>query len=539
MTFSALIDWLDDRLNPIVVKELRQAVKSRLVVAILMLFLGIQLFLLGVFLVNREARGEMAVVWTAGAEAFLIQQIILLWTIAIIVPAYAAVRMGAERSDHNVDLMFSSTLSPGSIVWGKFFATLLLGMLVFSACAPFMTFTYLLRGIDIPTILTTLAMDLLAMLFSTISALLLASLPGTRVLKFVYCFIGFLFLVWLTFMLSFASFALVEDASGLEATIEYWPVTACFVAGLFAVMGLFYSYAVAVISPPTSNRMFPVRLFLAGLVVVTLTAVAVSSFFVVPDIRFAPVIMFLFLITPVLFFQLWISICEREHLGPRVLRAIPRSALLRPFAFLLFTGSAGGVLFSALAIGASLGFCALLLRASPSSASPMSNRTEEMAWLALLVHGLLALYVYCYGQSAVLIRHYLLGNHIRPGFTWVIAALLIGLGTTLPPMVAYFAYNDQMRYNNDIGWWYVPNPFIGYLELFTDGRRSGYRYADFDTICVWFLATWASLVTLLSMPWVAEQIRAFHPPRSKPETGNEELAAAILLDREPDMGVRA
>ena len=59
MTFPALIDWLDDRLNPIVVKELRQAVKSRLVVAILMLFLGIQLFLLFVFLLTRGARGEM------------------------------------------------------------------------------------------------------------------------------------------------------------------------------------------------------------------------------------------------------------------------------------------------------------------------------------------------------------------------------------------------------------------------------------------------------------------------------------------------
>jgi hypothetical protein len=402
-----------------------------------------------------------------------------------------------------------------------------------------MTFTYLLRGIDIPTILFTLGMDLLAMLFSTMAALLLASLPGTRVLKFVYSFIGFLFLVWLTFMLSFASYALVEDASILDTMIADWPVTACFVAGIFAVMGLFYSYAVAVISPPTSNRMFPVRLFLAGLVVVTLAGVAISSFSVPSDMRSAPVILFLTLIMPVLFFQMWISICEREHLGPRVLRAIPRSALLRPFAFLLFTGSAGGVLFSALAIGVSLGSCAIWLSAVPSPITPMINRSEEMAWLSLLVHGLLALYVYCYGQSAVLIRHYLLGNHIRPGFTWVIAALLIGLGTTLPPMVAYFAYNDQMRYNNDIGWWYVPNPFIGYLEMFTDGRRSGYRYADFDTICVWFLATWASLVTLLSLPWVAGQVRAFHPPRSKPETGNEELAAAILLDREPEMGVRA
>ena len=197
------------------------------------------------------------------------------------------------------------------------------------------------------------------------------------------------------------------------------------------------------------------------------------------------------------------------------------------------------MLFSVLLIGGSLGFCAAWLLTAPASSGLTPWRSEELAQVVLLVHGLLALYVFCYGQSAVLIRHYLLSNHIRAGFTWVIAALLIGLGTTLPPMVAYFAYNDQMRYNNDIGWWYVPNPFINYLEMFTNGPRSGYRHSDFETICVWFLATWASLVTLLSLPWVAEQIRAFHPPRSKPDTSNEELAAAILLDREPEMGVRA
>ena len=213
MTFSAIIDWLDDRLNPIVVKELRQAVKSRLVVSILMLFLGIQLFLLGIFLVKREAQGDLGADWNAGNEAFIIQQIILLWTIAIIIPAYAAVRLGAERSDQNVDLMFSSTLSPSSIIWGKFFATLLLGMLVFSTCAPFMTFTYLLRGIDIPTILLTLGMDLLVMLFNIMFALFLASLPGNRIMKFIYSFIGFILLVILTFVLSGASYALTDRMS--------------------------------------------------------------------------------------------------------------------------------------------------------------------------------------------------------------------------------------------------------------------------------------------------------------------------------------
>ena len=115
MNFTALLDRLDDRINPIVVKELRQAVKSRIVVGILLLFLGLQLFMLGVTLLLRDGGGESITTdWNAGAGVFKSQQVVLLWTIMILVPAYAAIRLAAERADQNVDLMFISTLRPVS-----------------------------------------------------------------------------------------------------------------------------------------------------------------------------------------------------------------------------------------------------------------------------------------------------------------------------------------------------------------------------------------------------------------------------------------
>ena len=138
MNLTAILDRLDDQLNPIVVKELRQAVKSRMVVGILGLFLGLQLLLLGFYLLSGEMRSQSQVIdWSAGYEVFRIQQGILLFTIMIAVPAYACIRLANERTDQNVDLMFISTLRPASIVWGKFFAAVVLGLLVFSACAPF------------------------------------------------------------------------------------------------------------------------------------------------------------------------------------------------------------------------------------------------------------------------------------------------------------------------------------------------------------------------------------------------------------------
>ena len=76
------------------------------------------------------------------------------------VPLYAGVRLSLERNDANIDLLFVTTITPGAIVRGKYFAAMALTLLIFSACMPFMMFTYLLRGIDLPTIFYLLAMRL-------------------------------------------------------------------------------------------------------------------------------------------------------------------------------------------------------------------------------------------------------------------------------------------------------------------------------------------------------------------------------------------
>src|SRR5262249_24721096 len=151
---AGFLERLDDSLNPIVVKELRQAVQSRFVVVALLLFLSLQLLILGLYLVfGYGARSADMESVNAGREGFLVLQGVLLGTCLLFIPLYAGVRLAAERSDTNVDLLFVTALKPRAIVRGKLFSAVVLVLLIFSACAPFMTFTYLLRGIDMPTIL--------------------------------------------------------------------------------------------------------------------------------------------------------------------------------------------------------------------------------------------------------------------------------------------------------------------------------------------------------------------------------------------------
>ncbi len=136
MKSAGFMARVDDLLNPIVVKELRQAVKSRIVMAALMLFLLLQLGILLVILVKGEYRTANSLNLYAGRGTFEILQGVLLGTCMLLIPAYAGVRLAAEHSDTNVDLLFISTLRARAIIAGKFQAAIVLILLIFSAVRP-------------------------------------------------------------------------------------------------------------------------------------------------------------------------------------------------------------------------------------------------------------------------------------------------------------------------------------------------------------------------------------------------------------------
>ena len=514
MRLAAIIDRLDDRINPIVVKELRQAVRSRAVVAILLVFLGLQLFLVGLNLVmggaaNPAGTGGASIDWTAGRDVFRFLQGVLLVTLMILVPAYACVRLAGERADHNVDLLFISTLKPHSIIAGKFFAALMLALLIFSACAPFMAFTYLLRGIDIPTIAIVLGIDLLCMVTGTMVALFLAALPGGRVVKIFVCVVGFILLLILCIWLVAGTVMMIQTGVQFMDSREFWTISGIFISGTLGWVGLLFVYSVALVSPATSNRVMPIRLY-----VLTVWLLSAAALLVVQQstttIEF-PIVLIVWtsLFMPVLGLQFLISLCERDHWGPRVARAIPRRWWLRVPAFFLYTGAAGGLAFSLVLITLTLLSGAWWLKANELHSMHEGFRTT----LALFL--ISVFYLYCYGLSAVLVRVYLLSGQIRAGFTWVVVMLLVGLGSAVPAPIALMFFPDQIRAGTDAYWWKLPSPFLAVNEAipFAGSRID----TDFVETCFWFMSTWALLVTLGCLPWFLGQVRRFHrPEREEP-----------------------
>jgi hypothetical protein len=509
MKFAAVIDRMDDWINPIVVKELRQAVKSRVVVALLMVVLGLELFLVGMFLMFREAKaGSGNVDWTAGREAFLILQGVLMVALMLLVPAYACVRLAGEHSDNNVDLLFISTLSPHSIIAGKFFAALVLAFLIFSLSAPFMTFTYLLRGIDIPTITITLGIDLLCMLGCTMVALFLAALPGGRPVKIFFCIMGFVVMLITCFMLTNVMLAALHEGASFNDSPHFWEMASVCTGATLGMVGLLFFYSVALISPPSSNRVLPLRVFLLAAYLLTGAGV-LYGYSKLSDNDFLPVIMiWATLWMLVLGAQILISVSERDAWGPRAARAIPRNLLLRIPAFLLYTGSAGGLAFTAVLTAITAGTTLWWLDAHSASFPGGSNQRSVDHILTFLV---VLLYLYCYGLLAVLFRIHLLASQVRQGFTWLITLLLIGVGSSVPAILAYILFHDQFNQANDKFWWRLPSPFLAIGEIHPSFSFGGSGNRDFATVCLWFVGVWAVVMTVLAMPWCLGQLRRFRP----------------------------
>jgi hypothetical protein len=508
MNLRGIIDRLDDWMNPIVVKELRQAVQSRLVVAILLMALGLQVFILGTFLIVGEARQVgQPVSWRVGAEIFQILQGILLFCCLLLIPAYTGVRLAAERSAANTDLLFVTSLRPRSIVLGKFTASLVLAVLVFSAFAPFMTLTYLLRGIDIPSILLLLAVDLLAVIFGTQLALFLAAVPAPLALRVLLHLLE-LFVLGMIFIGVLGWTAAFLRGIGIgEDPQEFYAAFATVALLVLATAGLFFCWSVALISPPPSNRAPAGRLFLVGMWLALGAAAALLSRRVKAD---PPVLMWTMLSVVLGCLQFFVSINERERWAVRVARQIPRNEFLRIPAFLFFSGAAGGVTLSVLMVVLTLAAASqwpLLSRAR----FRLADAHEHLCW----VMGLAALYVYCYGMTAVLLRRYLLGDRVRANFTWLIAFVLVGLGSSLPSVVAYIGFSEQVRHMLDNPWWLLSNPFAAVYDV-SISNLSG-TWTKFVASCFTFTALWALAVTLLSLPWYINQVVNFRPPpRSAP-----------------------
>jgi hypothetical protein len=213
--------------NPVFVKEMRQAVRGRLVLSgfsfVLLVMFGLSASML--LTSNPDEPGL--------GKRLLTGQLVALTTLTgVCVPAWSRSRMLTERDgEDGIDLLYYTPMSAEEIMQGKLLSNATLAAVFFSAGAPFLAVTPLLRGVDVPTVILVTGLNYLTVVSIAQAGLVLASLPLARVWKgvltaLVAVFAGPFVLIWVVGCMAYIHTA--DAVGGL-------PLLA--VAGMAAVFG--------------------------------------------------------------------------------------------------------------------------------------------------------------------------------------------------------------------------------------------------------------------------------------------------------------
>ena len=313
-----------DRLSPILVKELRQGIRSKLFLGA---FLVIQLllFLYGTTLLmsnnfSGDSDAELALFWSA-----------IVLPMLILIPAMASQGIEKEISGKTLDLLLLTRISSYRLVLGKWASVLVQSSLLVTSTLPYVMLRYFLGGIDIWNELRSLVILVLA------SALLAGITMGfwaTKVSKLMK-WLGVFAFLWIG---PYVFVMLMVSRTGLTSTagIGYalWVYS-------FIVMLMMLALAASRIGPPAENHSTQLR-------ILALVAMAVGLLVSgVTDVEVVSAMLAIVILVPTMIGAL----SENVRPVPRLyVPFVKRIGLARWLAFPLSPGWPGGVAFTCLVL---------------------------------------------------------------------------------------------------------------------------------------------------------------------------------------------
>ena len=315
-----------DRLSPILVKELRQGIRSKLFLGA---FLTIQLslFLYGTTLlmtgnnVGGDRGVELAFFWSA-----------IVLPLLILVPAMASQGIGKEITGKTLDLLLLTRISSYRLVLGKWASVIVQSTLLVTSALPYLMLRYFLGGIDIWNELQSFAILLLA------SALLAGITMGfwaTKVSKFIK-WVGVLVFLWLG---PYMFVVLIVSRRGVTSTGSGTGLVIWVYAFIATLMML--ALAASRIGPPAENHSTQIR------ILALVAAGAGLMFSGAQDLEVVSAILAILILVPSIFGAL----TEKVRALPRLYAPfLNRTRLVRWISFPLSPGWPGGVAFTCLVL---------------------------------------------------------------------------------------------------------------------------------------------------------------------------------------------
>ena len=481
-------NWREWELNPIVIKELRQGVRSWTVTGMLLLFLVVLFITALGFLVTQSF--DVSPNMQLGGTMFSAFLVILAGASVFFIPLMLGVRVAQERQDNNPDLLYVSTLSPTQIIFGKFLCGAYTALLFFSACMPFMAFTNLLRGVDLPTVFFILFFLFLVVCAANMFAIFLACLPMSRPFKFLFLIYGIFQSFGVVGSMVATSFQFMRSGVGaMMSGRDFWIGTATAVGIGVAVTGLLFILSVALVSPPSANRARPVRLYLT---VIWLLGGLLSFAWVWQTGAANRMLAWAYPTFGVMMLALLVCISNHDDLSLRVRRTIPAAGLKRFFAFLLYNGAAGGLVW----VGSILALTLLATVAVQNlfgggSSSVISS--DGVQWFTTT-----SAYAFAYALTALLIHRKFLSGR-PPKIAGLLAVLLAAAWAIVPSIVLFFV--------NQLSWKSIEGMQPGNIFNVVSLRDEEQKLLHLYIACGWLL-----VMVLLNAKWFSRQLKNFRPP---------------------------
>ena len=470
--------WLErasDWLNPILVRETHQSLNGKAIVA------TAGLALLGILVIALYVASQDEVSPRDGAEAFITTMYVLIPILFFIVPFQAFFSMRSEVGGGTVEHLLMSRLSPGRIVRGKLLAATVQFGLYMAIFSPLLAMTYLLRGVDVPTIAVVLTLSFIVALACSSLAIACGALcrwrAFFRVIPFAIVLLG------LGYVTGGAIEILEEVTRELRrafAEEEFFYYFASMSMVPLAATVLFSMVGAAALSHPYENRSTGFRLFALGFVLLVfgwtiynhqrMTASGMGRFIDLTRQLQVGGIMCGAILCLFPFF----ASTESLPLSPRVRRHVPRNPIFAVLVSPLLPGAGRGLLFTILLGGLVLAGVAFLpgLWGVNTPGRPQTWDTLYAVWL----------YIVFFSAVGCLVRRCLADAESRNWWARAALPILLMVSVIVPLLISVVAGGGVMRRWNPL---HILNPFFTIDRLWRD-----------DEILVWLGAVTGVLVTI-------------------------------------------
>ena len=511
-----LLVWGGDRLNPILVKETRQALKSRqfMLTFGLLLLCGWIWSILGVAVIGPDIHYG-----AKGPTMFIGYFCILAFPLLVIVPFGAFRSLTTEQEDRTYELLSITSLRPRQIVSGKLGSAFLQMAIYLSAISPCLGFTYMLRGIDFPTIIAFLFYLILASAGCSVVGLLLSTLTSSKhwqTVLSVFVIGGLLGGFWT------ACFIVAEcfDGGGTSVPLDdkwFWIGNAMFLTAYFSYFALVFFASAAQLTFAADNRSTRLR------IVMVVQHALLSGWMAwvwLSEYGEEEVLLAYMIFIGLQWYVLGgLMTGESPELSPRAKRNLPQSLLGRVFLAGLYPGPGTGYMLavSGMLAGVVMVVAAVLFAGIAGNLGlyDFHRMSFNQATNAIAIGGIGFFYTLIYlGLGLLLLRivkRYMRPNILLAALTQV-TLLMVGCGV---PLIVQLSLSSLRR--ADYSMVQIASP-IWTLAYLID--RNSMRPETPSLLVILLIVALA--VFLFNVPDVARQVRAIRV--AKPHRVAEEDA---------------